>query len=346
MQKWKRCLENALALTSACVGAGFATGREIMDFFSRFGRFSWAGCLMAAGMLFLLCWGASGAACKWCADDLGALCRRSQTIRAGRFSTLLYGALLAVVSGAMLAATGEACALMLPLRHARRLGMALAVAMSYLLQGRGLRPLALMGFMLVPGCAALFALLLKMPPETVAVPAVSLGKGVGALALGAFYAAFNASVSAGLLCEIGRREGKRGRLAASLLAAGLVGGLLLTGNAALLRHYDAAAREALPVVALCRALGATGYWLCAVALLLAVLSCFLCSVRSLSLMLRAAVGDAFACPLALLLAVFLAGFDFANLVGDVYPLLGALCLLSFGQILSRTVKPGSQLSNN
>ena len=38
-------------IVSAVVGAGFASGREIMHFFSRYGACSWCLCFLAAGLM-------------------------------------------------------------------------------------------------------------------------------------------------------------------------------------------------------------------------------------------------------------------------------------------------------
>lgn len=55
MQKRKTCFA-ALELCGAMIGAGFATGREVAAFFSRFGLWSWLG--IAAGTGRLRYWGA------------------------------------------------------------------------------------------------------------------------------------------------------------------------------------------------------------------------------------------------------------------------------------------------
>lgn len=44
----------ALALAAAVIGAGFASGSEILRFFSAYGALSWAGCVLAACVLAAL----------------------------------------------------------------------------------------------------------------------------------------------------------------------------------------------------------------------------------------------------------------------------------------------------
>ena len=45
-----------LCVTGAIIGAGFASGREIMTFFSEFGSFSWAlVCLAVCAITLLIC---------------------------------------------------------------------------------------------------------------------------------------------------------------------------------------------------------------------------------------------------------------------------------------------------
>lgn len=62
MQKRKTCFA-ALELCGAMIGAGFATGREVAAFFSRFGLWSWLGIAAGTGTIALL----GGALASGCA---------------------------------------------------------------------------------------------------------------------------------------------------------------------------------------------------------------------------------------------------------------------------------------
>ena len=335
MRKNMRCLENALAVVSACVGAGFATGREIVSFFARYGAAGMAGCALAAMLLGVLCAGTMRAARRACADNLGALCRGALGKTGGRAAALLYAALLCAAGGAMLAATGETSALMLPVRHADAIGVLSAMTGCFLTRKRGLRPLAWLGALLVPCCTLLFALILRAPAaQGQAWRAAENNPGRAALSA-ACYAAFNTAFSAGVLCEAGARETAPRSRASAWLAAAAFGAMLLLGGMAFYKHGPVAQGEPLPAVRLARAFGPAGYWLCAASLLAAVLTSYAASVRALARMIP--IKNETLCWLAaLFLTALTARLRFAKIVDALYPLLGAACLLCFAAIFLKT----------
>ena len=344
MRKFVRCAKDALAVVTVCVGAGFATGREIYLFFARYGAAGLAGCAAAAllaGGIFL---GAMRAAKQWNAAEITTLCKRAAGGRAGRLAALFYGALLCAAGGAMLAATGEAFALMLPVRRAYGLGMALTAAACFLLRGRGLELLAWVGALLAPCCAALFAMILRAPiaegtrPWLAAEPSPPR-----AMLAAACYASFNAAFCTGALCEIGMRRNEEEHRLISAQAALCIGALLALGCTALYRHGESVRYAPLPVVALSRAFGATGYWLCAAALLAAVATSYGASVRALARMIPAKFGERTAWIFALAATAAAARLRLDGIIGGLYPLLGTLCLLCFLTILLKTVIVRSRL---
>ena len=330
-----RCLEIALAIVSACVGAGFATGREIVSFFARYGAAGMAGCALAAALLGALCAGTMRAARRLSAAELGALCRGAFGETGGRAAALLYAALLCAAGGAMLAATGEACALMLPVRHADRIGMLAAMSVCFGTRRRGLKPLAWLGVLLVPCCTVLFALLLQMPAEAgTAWRAAERSPGCAALSA-ACYAAFNAAFSAGVLCEAGAKEEMARSRKSAWLAAAVFGAMLLLGGLAFYKHCAAAQGEPLPAVRLARAFGPAGYWLCAVSLLAAVLTSYAASARALARMIIPKK-ETLSWLIALFMTALTARLRFAKIVDALYPLLGAACMLCFAAIFLKT----------
>ena len=108
----------ALALLSGVIGAGFASGREIVRFFAVHGAMAYAAAACAIAVLaflFLrLCTQMTHAGCT----SLDALCRVRFGQRLGGLCATLFLILCAVTGGAMLCALGELGALMLSVRHA------------------------------------------------------------------------------------------------------------------------------------------------------------------------------------------------------------------------------------
>ncbi len=97
--------ETIFCVGAAMVGAGFASGREIMRFFSQYGAFSWALVIFAALVT------------AWMLRRMLALSGVQSRLTKG----LLYLFSLAV-GGGMTAAAGELWALTVPVHHARTLG--------------------------------------------------------------------------------------------------------------------------------------------------------------------------------------------------------------------------------
>ena len=335
-------IQAAFALVAAVIGAGFASGREIMRFFSVFGPWSWAGCVLAALLLAGFSAWAAALANRLHAYDLATLCLRALGGAGGRVAAWLNGTLVTVTAGAMIAAMGELAALSLPIQNAYAVGVACTLVVGVLLAYRGLSAIAAVGGWLLPTCLVLYFLLLRQdaPRAVLSVEPINAWR---ALPLSFAYAAMNAALGAGVLCELGVGRDTRGIVRTCALAGALLLLMLLLGNAVFIRHVDTLRDAALPVVMLSRSLGAAGYWLCIAVLSLAVMSTLVALLRTLERMTARFVPPRMSWPLAVLLPLLagLTGFD--TLIGGAYPLLGvASTLLFFGMI----VKPLGMRAKN
>ena len=108
----------ALALLGSVVGAGFASGREIVRFFAAHGAMGFvavAFSLAALSALFLCLAERLSAAGQ---TGLPGLCASRFGARVGGVCTALFFLLSAVTGGAMLAACAELSALVWPIRPA------------------------------------------------------------------------------------------------------------------------------------------------------------------------------------------------------------------------------------
>lgn len=313
----------ALALLSGTIGAGFASGREIMRFFAAHGSAAPAAALSAVGamgaLFLLLCrrMEQSGA------SSLPALCRARMGRAAGRMAGGLFLLLCATTGGAMLAACAELAALVLPVRGAYALGMALTLILCLPASLLGLSGLALPGAAL---CVLLPALLLRLSAlpagEACFLPAMTPDLPVRAIGDGLLYAALNTAMLGGALPMLTALPPSRRRRAVLLFGTAFAA-LLLPGVHVCRRHRAALFHQALPFVALSRRLGPGGYGLvaaCMYAAAASTLMAMLCAIMRMLPMGRraAALAAAFSC-----LLFALAGFG--PLVESGYPVLGALC---------------------
>jgi len=330
-------VQAAIALVATVVGAGFASGREVLRFFSVFGHWAWVGCIVAAVTLAGLSAWTALLSDRVAAYDLGTLCRRTLGDAGGFAAAWVNGALISVTAGAMLAAMGELAALALPIRHAYAIGVMASLGLAARLAGRDISVMAKVGGWLLPACLLLYMLLfIKREPQQAEF---SMATGTWrALPMAFSYASMNTALAGGILCELGQGRGRSAVLRSSVMAGGLFLLLLLGANAVLSQHVDALADAALPVVQLARSYGAAGYWLCILTLSLAVITTLIAVLRTLSRMLESALPSRLAkasLPLALLLSLATGLTGFGTLVGNVYPLLGAASTLLFLAIMAK-----------
>ena len=313
----------ALALLSGVIGAGFASGREIVRFFALHGRMACAAAVCALGTLYLLFLRLPAQMERCGVRTLPALCDARLGHRFGALCSALFLLLCAITGGAMLSACAELGALMWPVRHAYGLTLLLSLMLSALLCARGLNGLAVPGAALVVLLPVLLARLLLLDAgEACFLPAMSPDLPVRAVCDGAAYGALNAALLAGMLPLLLPLNPHTRRRAVRLFTL-LFGGLLLAGVGACLRHLPAVLHQPLPFVFLSRRLGAGGYLLVAACMYVAALST-LCAMLS-ALMQAFPLPTGMGAGLAALCCLIFALIGFGPLVDCGYPILGALC---------------------
>ncbi|MBR3109499.1 MAG: hypothetical protein IKH30_20265 [Clostridia bacterium] len=305
-------------IVSAMVGAGFASGREIMHFFSRFGPLSWALVMLAA--LFTC-------ALISCLMETETAAPNGKT---GRIVKICLLPLFAAAGGAMTAAAGELVALTVPLLYARFVGGLLTLCAGVVIARKPIVLLGVIGKILVPLLLLAFFFCLRLPVEPAAKRSVPETYPLIALIQLVGYCGLNVTLSAGVIREAGQNciSGEKKKI--SLYTGIMIGLLLCAGNAALLPHADAQQHAALPVVTLLRNYGKVGFYLCAGVLYLAVLSTLAAILRTMRGLFPPRVEHSILWAGLLCAVSSLLGFE--EIVGLAYPALGWLgILLIFGR---------------
>lgn len=327
----------ALALLSGVIGAGFASGREIVQFFSGHGAAAGAAVCAALLTLYALFLRLSAQLERSGCAALPELCRARFGPRLGALCTGLFALLCAVTGGAMLAACAELGALTLNIRRAYEITLILTLLLGTLLARRGMDGLALSGAAL---CALLPVLLMRLAllpaGEAGFLPPMPPQEPLRAGLDGAVYGSLNAAMLAGalpLLLALDRRMRRRAVMLFSLL----FGTLLALGVAVCCRHLPAIWDQPLPFVWLSRRLGGA-YLLVAACMYAAALSTLCAMLSGLSLLLPASSGA----PLPALLCLLFALVGFGRIVRSAYPVLGALC----AGLLLLLCAPGHQRSSS
>lgn len=303
-----------LCILGAMVGAGLASGQEIMRFFTQYGPASQGLILLSGAVMTAL---------------MARLLRRGRlglegALAGGAPGKILLWALLLGTGGGMTAAAGELFALTLPLRHARSLGMLCTLLPGLLLARRSLSALEYASRLLLPLLLAAILLCMRHTQAGEITAAETAGKSPLLGALQALcYAGMNVLLSAEVLCEAGARCDARTGCRGAAWCGGALCGILLLFNEALLRGPAEARQAELPMVLMLREYGKAGFYLSAAVLYLAVITTLFAVLRAQRALALSKRRQALAGIATLLTA--LCGFE--RIVAVVYPVLGFFSFL-------------------
>ena len=302
----------------AVVGAGFASGREIVSFFSQYGVVSWGMILLAAVMMGSLCW---------------LILHRPNTN--GTIAQLCTDVLWMITAGAMIAAAGQMIALVWESEWAYSIGAVGTLLAAWKCSRRSLQWLGVLGGISTGLLLAVLMGGLLLPgDEAVRLPAKTGSGWIRAAA----YAGMNMTLAMGVIG--GCRQAKQRENQRTAIGFGAVMlGLLLLSNALYL-HHPLAADSAFPIVRLLSGLGRMGFILSAVLLYLAIFT----TLASLLYALHASAEKRISHPflrhssvLGMPLLISCLGFD--GIVGSVYAPVGLLCLcVVFGPMFFKSDK--------
>ena len=315
----------ALALLGGVIGAGFASGREIVRFFAAHGVMGFIAVAFALAALLALFALLPIRLAAEGQTGLSGLCRARFGARVGGVCGALFFLLSAVTGGAMLAACAELSALVWPIRHAYALGFAVTAVLAALLCAFETRGLAVVGGALCGLLPILLIRLLLLPPgEACFLPEGPPDAVLRAALDGTLYAALNAAMMAGALPMLLTLSVRR-RLACAALVVLLFGGMLTLGMLVCQRQMQSVLMQPLPFVWLSRGLGAGGYLLVALCLYAAALSTLCAMLCAAVRMLLPSRSLPVRLGLACLLSLLCAHLGFGPIIQSVYPILGAVC---------------------
>lgn len=312
-----------LACVGAVIGAGFASGREVVTFFTQYGVHGWWLIALAALTMGGLCWLglrlAEQNAC-WCEG-------------VGRWGNVCTLALLVITGGAMTSASGQMIQLLWPHAWAYSVGTVGTLILAWKMGEKSLKALEWVSgtLMALLGGVILWALL--DTGRSMAIPTAPTPS-LGAAALRAIaYAAMNMTLAVGVVCRCGAEGcGKRMPVAFGLVMCGL----LAVSNALYARHPELT-DEPFPIVMLLKSLGRKGFLAGVWLLYLSIVT----TLAAVSYALRCAaerwIGKRLLrtlLPLCTLFAVSQIGF--ACIVDGLYAPAGMVCLLTvFGPLGKR-----------
>ena len=336
--KWKTTFQVAATYVGAVMGAGFASGQEIQQFFARFGRWGLGGVIVSAVLFSLLGWGMLDLQRRWKISSYPEFFNHLLGTRWGRWADGLVSALLFLGMLAMISGCG---ALFYEyFGFSRWLGIILTssvIALALWFRGEGV---LWINSVLIP-----LKFIFCLGIATAAVFFATSGDGEGIVVLSnplvnnwalsaILYVSFNLTLAMVVFASLGREVQRPGARLGAVLGGVALGIFAFVIGAALLRFPDILGLE-IPMVAVA---GKLGDW-----------PAFFYVVVLWLTMITAAIGNGFslvsrvvdtgkmsygkATLLLLLLLLPIAGVKFSHIVQFVYPLFGYLGLVFLPTIL-------------
>jgi len=331
MKQWATSIQVALVFIGTVVGAGFASGREVMQFFTRFGL--WGPYLIIVSTLFFVWIGAKvmilSAELK--ARSYEDLNKHLFGETAGRWVSHLMLLVLLGVNAVMLAGAGSVFSEHLNLSY--QTGLLVTMFACFLLLRKGMNAILAINTFVVPLMIGFSAFLVfetlrtPLPDHWLRVPNELSPWAAG---LSPFlYAAFNLSMSQAVLVPLGSTIGDARILRRGAWMGGIgIGALLLSGHFAMASRMPGIAQFDIPMGGIARELGAWLHWVYVMLIFMEIFTTLVADIYGLTLQLHDRTkASPWLITAVLLLICFLAGqFGFGTLLSTLYPMFGLLSL--------------------
>ncbi|ANE48268.1 membrane protein [Paenibacillus swuensis] len=335
-----RTLQIAFTYIGTVVGAGFATGREILQFFTQYGGWAVAAIGLAA-LLFI-----------WLGTKMLLM---AQAIRAtsyedfnkhlfgdriGRWISTVSLLLLFGVSSVMLAGAGSVFREHLGLHY--QIGLAVTLVLAYFVLSNGMRGILAVNSIVVPVMLVFTCIVVvhtwHSPTQGnwlhLAGDAAPWRAGLSPL----LYAAFNLSMAQAVLVPVGASvDGRKPLIWGGILGGIGIGLMLLAGHYALSAQMPGITQYDIPMGHLIAGLGVTVQLIYIIMIYAEIFTTFLADVYGLMLQITQRSGLpsrwVLLCLLSLCYLVSQAGFS--HLVDTLYPLFGVISLAWFSAMVWR-----------
>lgn len=345
MKSWFRSAQVAFTFIGTVVGAGFASGKEVMQFFTRFGH--WGPLLIVLSTFFFV-W--IGAKVMLLAADLKAksyedLNKHLFGDHAGRLISHIMLIVLLCVNAVMLAGAGTIFSEHLNIGY--QSGLLITIAGCFLLLRNGIESIMIINSIVVPVMMAFTALLVF---DTLQEPGanrwLTLASDLSPWAAGLspfLYAAFNLAMSQAVLVPLGTAIGDARTLRRGAWLGGIgIGVLLLSGHMTLSARMPGISQFDIPMGGIARELGPWIHWIFVLLIFMEIFTTLVADTYGLTLQLNSRTGLAPWLITAVLLSFcFVIGqFGFGTLLSTLYPTFG---LFSLGWLFlisrDRALKP-------
>jgi len=334
---WRAAWQIAFTYIGTVVGAGFASGKEIVEFFVQYGTQGLVGILLATALF------------AWAGIQIMLISYRTQANSYQEVSTYLFGhpfgtvfntLLLTVLLGTtsvMLAATGAI--FMESFQLSPQLGIWISMVMIFFVTRKGLFAIHHVNSIFVPALIAFTFLvfLYTKPWEDASVTVESL-RPLAWLSSPLYYVALNVSLTQAVLIPIGRHS----KSESPLIAGGIIGGLgigllLLLAYSSLSANMPGIQQAEMPMIALLQGAGKGIPLLFSLLVYAEIFSTLVANVFGLSEQIRQVTRLRGPTILLGILAIsyFISFVGFSSLLLFLYPLFGQLVVFFLVMLVYR-----------
>ncbi|ANS73860.1 hypothetical protein AWM70_04135 [Paenibacillus yonginensis] len=332
MRNAAKVLQVAFTYIGTIVGAGFATGREILQFFTQYGKWGVVTILLATLLFIWL-----GTKMMLLAHDIGAssyedLNRKLFGRRIGWWISLFTLVVLLGVNSVMLAGAGSVFMEHLGLSY--QLGLWITLIGTYLLLGKGMNAILQLNSIVVPLMITLSIIIIG---ATVGTPGaqrfLSLETDSSPLQTWAspfIYGAFNLSMAQAVLVPIGSQIKERKVLVWGGILGGLgIGFMLMAGHFALSAHMPGIVQFEIPMGNIAVQLGTAVQLVYVLLIFLEIFSTFVADIYGVSLQIRMMwnIPERWLSLLILCFCYLTSQIGFSSLLSVLYPVFGLFSLL-------------------
>ncbi|WP_427052547.1 YkvI family membrane protein [Paenibacillus sp. TC-CSREp1] len=338
MKQAFRVLQIAFTYIGTVVGAGFATGQEILQFFTQYGK--WATITIGLStMLFV--W--LGTKMMLIAHDTGSrsyedLNKHLFGPKAGGWITWVTLIVLIGVNSVMLAGAGSVFMEHLGLHY--QTGLIITLIGTYLLLGRGMQAILQMNSIVVPMMLLLSLLMIfstvHHPGALRFITLTTDNNPIQVWVSPLLYAAFNLALAQAVLVPVGNQIRNRNTLKWGGIAGGIgVGFMLMAAHFAMSAYMPGITQFEIPMGSIAFQLGWVVQSIYVSLIFMEIFTTFVADIYGMTLHLRQhlSVHPRLITLTIMLLCYSLSQFGFSSLLSILYPIFGCMAMFWAGKLL-------------
>ncbi|MDU5143344.1 MAG: hypothetical protein E6230_14285 [Paenibacillus dendritiformis] len=344
MRQSLRIFQIAFTYVGTVVGAGFATGQEILQFFTKYGWIA-SFTIGVSSLIFLFL----GTKLMLIAQQIQA--RSYEDVNHYLFGSRIGGwvsifAMIVIVSvnGVMLAGAGSVFVQQLNFHY--QTGLLLTIVSAYFIINRGMSAILSLNSLVVPTMLVFTVMIvtqtLHMPNAGRVFTITTDTSWYAAWTAPLLYSAFNLAMAQAVLVPLGASmPNKRIIRIGGAIGGVLIGILLLAGHLALSVHMPGIQQFDIPMGEIAHSLGMTIQLIYVLLIFSEIFTTFIADLYGITLQLhqRTGVPKKLITAVIMMICFTISQFGFRNLISFLYPLFGMFSLIWLYLLLRAAYPP-------